>query len=281
MTNEQAISAAQTVSGRVCASRGAVRGGRDKIIRMSISVLQETINANFLRINECIKRSCALVGRHPSEVTLMGVSKTHPVESIRAAYVAGVRHFGENRLQEYELKSHHLKNEPHAVFHFIGHLQSNKALKAVQLFNMIDSVDSLDIALKIDRAVEGVTRIPILLEVRMDDAVTKTGFDVDAVQDGFEILLGMPHLDIRGLMCIPPFFEDPTQARVYFRGLRNLRDAMVRRFAIPLPTLSMGMSHDFEVAIEEGSTEVRLGTALFGARLDHHWPQWGAKTAGG
>jgi hypothetical protein len=160
-------------------------------------------------------------------------------------------------------------------------LQSNKALKAVQLFNMIDSVHSLDIALKIDRAVEGLTRIPILLEVRMDDAVTKSGFDVDAVQDGFEILMNMPHLDIRGLMCIPPFFEDPSAARVFFRGLRNLRDALIRRFAIPLPTLSMGMSHDFEVAIEEGSTEVRLGTALFGARLDGHWPQWDAKAAGG
>jgi len=232
---------------------------------MSISVLQETINANFLRINECIARACALVGRHPSEVTLIGVSKTHPVEAIRAAYAAGVRHFGENRVQEYEQKSLHLKDE-RTTWHFIGHLQSNKALKAVQLFHMIDSVHSLDIALKIDRAVEGITRIPILLEVRMDEAVTKTGFDIDAIQDGFEILMAMPHLDIRGLMCIPPYFEDADQSRVYFRGLRNLRDTLVRRFEIPLPTLSMGMSHDFEVAIEEGSTEVRLGTALFGAR---------------
>jgi len=255
---------------------------RDKIRSMSISVLQETINANVLRINECIARACSVVGRHPSEVTLLGVSKTHPVEAIRAAYIAGVRHFGENRIQEYEQKSLGLKNEPHAVWHFIGHLQSNKALKAVQLFNMIDSVHSLDIALKIDRAVtEGFSRIPILLEVRMDDAVTKSGFDVDAVQDGFEILMNMPHLDIRGLMCIPPFFGDPDAARVFFRGLRNLRDALVRRFAIPLPTLSMGMSHDFEVAIEEGSTEVRLGTALFGARLDNHWPQRDAHAAGG
>jgi PLP dependent protein len=249
---------------------------------MSISVLQETINANVLRINECIARACALVGRHPSEVTLIGVSKTHPVEAIRAAYVAGVRHFGENRIQEMELKSLGLKEQPHAVWHLIGHLQSNKALKAVQLFNMIDSVDSLDIALKIDRAVpEGVVRIPILLEVRMDQAVTKSGFDIDAVHDGFEILMNMPHLDIRGLMCIPPFFEQPDQARVFFAGLRNLRDALVRRFAIPLPTLSMGMSHDFEAAIEEGSTEVRLGTALFGARGTNYWPPRDAKAAGG
>lgn len=248
---------------------------------MSISVLQETINANYLRINECIERACALVGRHPSEVTLIGVSKTHTVEKIRAAYVAGVRHFGENRVKEFEDKSIHLRQEEHARWHFIGHLQSNKALKAVQLFHMIDSVDTLDIALKIDRAVEGVTRIPILLEVRMDEAVTKSGFDVEAVQDGFEILMGMPHLDIRGLMCIPPYFEDPSSARVFFRGLRNLRDALVRRFEIPLPALSMGMSHDFEVAIEEGSTEIRLGTALFGVRGDMHWPQWDAKAAGG
>jgi PLP dependent protein len=247
---------------------------------MSISVLQETINANYLRINECIERSCALVGRHASEVTLIGVSKTHPVEAIKAAYVAGVRHFGENKIQEYEQKSIHLKETKHAVWHFIGHLQSNKALKAVQLFNMIDSVHSLDIALKIDRAVrEGVVRIPILLEVRMDESMAKSGFDIDAVHDGFEILMRMPHLDIRGLMCIPPPFEDPDQARVYFRGLRNLRDALVRRFAIPLPTLSMGMSHDFEVAIQEGSTEVRLGTALFGKRLDLHWPPRDPKAA--
>jgi len=247
---------------------------------MSISVLQQTINANLLRINECIARACALVGRHPSEVTLIGVSKTHPVEAIRAAYMAGVRHFGENRIQEYEQKSLHLE-DARATWHFIGHLQGNKALKAVQLFHTIDSVHSLDIALKIDRAVEGITRIPILLEVRMDEAVTKTGFEVDAVQDGFEILMGMPHLDIRGLMCIPPYFEQPDQARVFFAGLRNLRDALVRRFEIPLPTLSMGMSHDFEAAIEEGSTEVRLGTALFGARLDGHWPQRDTKTSGG
>ena len=248
---------------------------------MSISVLQETINANFLRINECIERSCALVGRHPSEVTLIGVSKTHPVEAIRAAYKAGVRHFGENRVNEYKDKSVFLDHEPHAVWHFIGHLQSNKTLRAVQLFNMIDSVHSLDIALKVDRAVpEGNPPIPILLEVRMDMSEGKTGFDIDAVHDGFEILMNMPHLDIRGLMCIPPPFEDPDQARVFFRQLRNLRDALVRRFEIPLPTLSMGMSHDFEVAIEEGSTEVRLGTALFGKRMNEYWPYRDSKTAG-
>lgn len=245
-----------------------------------MSVLTESINANLLRIRECIARACAQVGRDVNEVTLIGVSKTHPVEAIRAAYAAGVRHFGENRLQEFEQKSLHLKDE-RATWHFIGHLQSNKALKAVQLFHTIDSVHSVDIALKIDRAVEGITRVPILLEVRMDEAVTKSGFDVDTIQDGFETLMGMPHLDIHGLMCIPPLFDQPDQARVFFRGLRNLRDALVRRFEVPLQTLSMGMSHDFEVAIEEGSTEVRLGTALFGARLDSHWPQRDAKSAGG
>jgi pyridoxal phosphate enzyme (YggS family) len=245
-----------------------------------MSVLTESINANLLRIRECIARACAQVGRDVNEVTLIGVSKTHPVEAIRAAYAAGVRHFGENRLQEFEKKSLHLKDE-RATWHFIGHLQSNKALKAVQLFHTIDTVHSVDIALKIDRAVEGITRIPILLEVRMDEAVTKSGFDVDTIQDGFETLMGMPHLDIHGLMCIPPLFDQPDQAREFFRGLRNLRDALVRRFEVPLQTLSMGMSHDFEVAIEEGSTEVRLGTALFGARLDSHWPQRDAKSAGG
>lgn len=245
-----------------------------------MSVLTDTIDANFLRIRECIARSCDLAGRDTNEVTLIGVSKTHPVEAIRAAYAAGVRHFGENRIQEYEQKSPHLRDQK-ATWHFIGHLQSNKALRAVQLFNSIDSVHSLDIALKIDRCAEGPARCPVLLEVRMDEAVTKSGFDTDAIQDGFEILMAMPHLDIRGLMCIPPFFDQPDPARVFFRGLRNLRDALVRRFEVPLPTLSMGMSHDFGVAIEEGSTEVRLGTALFGARQDSHWPPRIAKSASG
>jgi pyridoxal phosphate enzyme (YggS family) len=245
---------------------------RDKIASMSKSFLQESINANLMRIRECIARACAAVGRDANEVTLVGVSKTHPVEAIRAAYAAGVTHFGENRVNEFEGKLSFLR-ELKATWHFIGHLQSNKALRAVKIFNSVDSVNSIDLALKLDRSVEGARRLPVLLEVRMDQVPTKSGFDLDAVQDGFEILMAMPHLEIRGLMCIPPYFEQPDQARVFFRGLRNLRDALVRRFEVQLPTLSMGMSHDFEAAIEEGSTEVRLGTALFGKRLDAHWPQ--------
>jgi pyridoxal phosphate enzyme (YggS family) len=247
---------------------------------MPISMMQEMINANALRIRECIARACAEVGRDVNEVTVIGASKTHPVEAIRAAYAAGVRHFGENRVQEFEQKLSFLR-EMKATWHFIGHLQSNKAQRAVQIFERIDSVSSIDLALKIDRSMEGAKRMPVLLEVRMDEAKLKSGFDLDAIQDGFEILMGMPHLEIRGLMCIPPFFEQPDQARVFFRGLRNLRDALVRRFEIPLPTLSMGMSNDFEAAIMEGSTEVRLGTALFGARLNSYWPPRFAKSAGG
>jgi pyridoxal phosphate enzyme (YggS family) len=246
-----------------------------------MTLQEEAIRANLHRIRECIARACAKVGRKVDEVTLIGVSKTHPVEAIRAAYHAGVRHFGENRVQEYQDKSLHLKNEKEAKWHCVGHLQSNKVLRAVQLFDMIDSVDSIDLALKIDRSVTRPEPMPILLEVRMDEKVTKSGFDSDAIQDGYEILMGMPNLHIRGLMCIPPPFDDPDQARVFFSGLRNLRDALVRRFEVSLPTLSMGMSHDFEVAIEEGSTEVRVGTALFGARGDAHWPPWTAKAAGG
>ena len=239
---------------------------------MSASVLQETINANLVRIRECIARACSEVGRDVNEVTLVGVSKTHPVEAIRAAYAVGVRHFGENRVKEFEEKISFLR-EMKANWHFIGHLQSNKALRAVKIFNSIDSVNSIDLALKLDRSVEAARRLPVLLEVRMDQVPTKSGFDLDAVHDGFEILMAMPHLEIRGLMCIPPYFEQPDQARVFFRGLRNLRDALIRRFEVQLPTLSMGMSHDFEAAIEEGSTEVRLGTALFGQRLPTHWTQ--------
>src|SRR5258708_6648234 len=139
---------------------------------MSASVLQETINANLVRIRECIARACSEVGRDVNEVTLVGVSKTHPVEAIRAAYAVGVRHFGENRVKEFEEKISFLR-EMKANWHFIGHLQSNKALRAVKIFNSIDSVNSIDLALKLDRSVEAAGRLPVLLEVRMDQVPTK------------------------------------------------------------------------------------------------------------
>ena len=267
----------------------------------------------------------------------MGVAKTFPAGDIRAAYAAGVRHFGENRVQEWESKWPHLKDLD-ATWHLVGHLQSNKAARAVRIFHTIDSLDSLSLAQKLDRAVAGlprqpattssgggqsfspdiparpgagasaaegsvssvppmgapstaseggVFRLPVLIEVRLAPQATKSGVDEAGLPALAEAVLALPHLDLRGLMCLPPYFEDPEQARPYFRRLRELRDALRRRFAslchpesaaadegshrlettqALLPELSMGMSHDFEVAIEEGATQVRLGTAIFGLR---------------
>jgi pyridoxal phosphate enzyme (YggS family) len=221
--------------------------------------------SNLCRVRECIARAAANVGRKPEEVTLIAVSKTHPAEAIRAAYEAGLRDFGENRVQEWETKYEQVKDLD-AHWHLVGHLQRNKVPRALKLFHFVDSVHSLDLVRRMNTAPHHAGPTPILLEVRMDTAPAKSGFNPDEVPDIVGAVIAMPHLNLRGLMCVPPYFDDPDQARPYFRRLRELRDALARRYDHPLPTLSMGMSHDFEVAIEEGATEIRLGTALFGAR---------------
>ncbi len=236
---------------------------RDKINAMSVTVAH--IAANLHRIRECVARATAGVGRQPEEITIVGVSKTHPAEAILAAYEAGVRHFGENRVQEFQDKYEVVK-DLNATWHLIGHLQSNKITRAIQLFHTLDSIDSLKLAQKTNAFVSSDEPLPVLIEVRMDTAPNKSGILPDKVPGLVEAMIDMPRLTLRGLMTIPPYFEDSGQARSYFRDLRLLRDALVRRFEYPLPVLSMGMSHDFEVAIEEGATEVRIGTALFGAR---------------
>jgi pyridoxal phosphate enzyme (YggS family) len=205
------------------------------------------------------------------------------VESIRAAYSAGLRHFGENRVQEWESKQPLLKDLD-ATWHLVGHLQSNKVGRAVQLFDAIDSVDSVSLAEKLARArseaaaAQAATpgtshgervraaRLPVLIEVRLDVTASKSGAEEGDLARLAEAILALPGLDLRGLMTIPPYFDDPEQARPYFRRLRELRDDLQIRAARLLPDLSMGMSHDFTVAIEEGATQVRLGTALFGLR---------------
>jgi pyridoxal phosphate enzyme (YggS family) len=230
-----------------------------------VSLIEETVAANLHRIRECIARAAESVNRRPEEVTLVAVSKTQPVEAIRAAYVAGVRHFGENRVQECEVKRPLLRDIA-ATWHMVGHLQSNKVLKSLELFDHLDSVHSLALAQKIEKGTADGRRIPILLEVHMDPAPAKSGIDPGDVSDVADAVLAMPHLDFRGLMCVPPYFAEPDQARASFRRMREIRDALIRRFEMPSVVLSMGMSNDFEVAIEEGATEVRLGTAIFGAR---------------
>jgi hypothetical protein len=201
----------------------------------------------------------------------MAVSKTVEPERIRQAYEAGIRVFGENRVQEFSDKAAAFTGLTDARWHLIGHLQSNKAKKAVELFHAVDSVDSLRLAEKLDQAARQMNKVlPVLIEIKVGDEESKSG--IPAGSPEIEKLLQgaarLDHLQVRGLMTVPPFTEDPGGARPWFRKLRELRDTIsARRLPrIQMETLSMGMSHDFEVAIEEGSTCVRVGTALFGAR---------------
>jgi pyridoxal phosphate enzyme (YggS family) len=230
-----------------------------------------SIADNLARVRERIDAAAHRAGRRPEDIALMAVSKTFPPEAIREAYDAGARLFGENRVQEYAGKIDSLHDLKDAEFHLIGHLQSNKAAKAVELFAAVDSVDSLRLSRKLNAsAQQSGKKIPVLIEINVGGEVAKSGVapgshELEELLSGAQALL---HLEFRGLMTVPPFSDNPQQARQYFRQLRELRDQIAARKlpAIDMTTLSMGMSHDFEVAIEEGSTCVRVGTAIFGER---------------
>ena len=227
-----------------------------------------TLQENLLRVKQQIADAAHRAGRREDEITLIGVSKTHPAERIREAYEAGLRHFGENRVEEWEGKRGEV-SQLTATWHLIGHLQSNKAAKAVNLFHTIDSVDDFALAQRLDRAcgnLAGEQRLRILLEVHMGGEETKSGVSEADLPALAEQALTLQKLDFAGLMCIPPFLENLEEVRPYFARLRKLRDQLEARLARTLPVLSMGMSHDFEAAILEGATEVRVGTALFGTR---------------
>jgi PLP dependent protein len=231
---------------------------------VSPSLLQE----NVLRVRERIAAAARRAGRQAEEITLMGVSKTHPAATVREAFQAGIRHFGENRVQEWEGK-HGGVEELGATWHLVGHLQSNKAARAARLFHCVDSVDDFALAQRLDKARHDLgveERMRVLIEVRLAEEETKSGVGVAELSSLAEKVVMLPRLELMGLMCIPPLVEDPEQVRPYFRRLRELRDELARQVGRELPVLSMGMSHDFETAIEEGATEVRVGTALFGAR---------------
>jgi pyridoxal phosphate enzyme (YggS family) len=229
---------------------------------------QTSVRENLLRIQEKIAGAAARTGRRAEEITLIGVSKTHPADVIREGYEAGVRHFGENRVQEWEGKRAGTEGLE-ATWHLIGHLQSNKAARAARLFHSVDSVDDFAVAQRLDRArVEaGITgKLRVLMEVRVAPEETKSGVEIDELPALAEKMAELPRLELAGLMCIPPYLQNAEQVRPYFRRLRELRDELTGKLGITLPVLSMGMSHDFETAIEEGATEVRVGTALFGTR---------------
>ena len=230
-----------------------------------------SIAENIDRVRARIDAAAHRAGRQPEEIALMAVSKTFPPERIREAYNAGLRLFGENRVQEFAGKAEAIRDLHGAEWHMIGHLQSNKATKAADLFAAVDSVDSLRLAQKLNTSGQLLRKkLGVLIEINVGGEAVKSGVAPDAPELE-ELLRGAPeleHLEFRGLMVIPPFTEDPQQARPYFRELRDLRDQIATRGlpAVHMDVLSMGMSHDFEVAIEEGSTCVRLGTAIFGER---------------
>ncbi len=229
---------------------------------------QPSVRENLLRIQERIAKAAERAGRRTEEITLIGVSKTHPANAIREAYETGIRHFGENRVQEWEGKRAGTEGLA-ATWHLIGHLQSNKTARAAKLFHSIDSVDDFAIAQRLDRAraEAGITsKLRVLIEVRVAPEETKSGVEVNELSALAERVADLTRLELAGLMCIPPFLEKAEQVRPYFGRLRELRDELTGKLGIALPVLSMGMSHDFEVAIEEGATEVRVGTALFGTR---------------
>jgi PLP dependent protein len=225
-----------------------------------------SIASNVERVRERIARAAARSDRRPEDVVLVAASKTFPAEDVRAAYDAGIRAFGENRVQEWESKQPDLADIKPS-WHLIGHLQSNKARRASRVFDWIDSIDDVELAFKLDAAVGETNEwLAILIEVQVDPKETKSGVAQVDLPALAEAVVQLPHLQLRGLMAIPPFCEDPRDARPYFRRLRLLRDDLERQFGRAFPELSMGMSHDFEVAIEEGATQVRVGSAIFGGR---------------
>jgi PLP dependent protein len=228
-----------------------------------------SIGENLARVRERVAAAVKRAGRSESDVALMAVCKTFPAEAIREAYAAGQRLFGENRVQEFGEKAPKLVDLSGLEMHLIGHVQSNKAAKAAELFQAVDSVDSLKLAERLNATAEKLgKKLPVLIEVNVGAEEAKTG--VGANVDGIgAILLSAPvlsNLQMRGLMTVPPYTEDPDGARPYFRKLRELRDEVAKQRGVWLDVLSMGMSHDFEVAIEEGSSCVRVGTAIFGVR---------------
>jgi pyridoxal phosphate enzyme (YggS family) len=230
-----------------------------------------SIAENVAEVRARIGAAARRAGRNPEEITLMGVSKTFPVERIREAYTAGLRVFGENRVQEFLEKSGTLGDLKDAEWHLIGHLQNNKAAKAAEFFGAVDSVDSVRLAERLNAAAEKAGKtLLILIEINVGGEEAKSGVPPGS-EELERILLSAPqwqNLRVHGLMTVPPYAEDPEGSRPFFRQLREIRDRIASRkiCAVEMDVLSMGMSHDFEVAIEEGSTCVRVGTAIFGTR---------------
>jgi PLP dependent protein len=221
--------------------------------------------ANLNRVRNEIAQAAQVSGRNITDIGLVAVTKTHSAEIVREAISAGQTLFGESKVQEARVKIPLLPSN--LLWHFIGHLQKNKIRHALPLFEMIHSVDSLDLAQAIDRVAQEDGLHPrILLEVNVAGEGSKFGFKSATLRSQLESLLKLPRLSIEGLMCIPPLAEEAEASRKYFVELRELRDVLEKEFEVKLPQLSMGMTNDYRVAVEEGATLVRVGTAIFGER---------------
>jgi pyridoxal phosphate enzyme (YggS family) len=220
---------------------------------------------NLQVIRDRIVGACQRAGRDPTTVTLLAVTKTHPPEVVRQAADLGLKLFGENKVQEAKAKIPLCPSRLH--WHMIGHLQSNKCRDAAELFEMIEGVDSLPLAEEINRrADQAAQTMPVLLEVNVVGEGSKFGYRPPRLLEELNQINALPRLEIHGLMTVPPWSADPEKVRPVFRQLRELKERCEQILGAPLPHLSMGMSGDFEVAIEEGATIIRLGTALFGPR---------------
>jgi pyridoxal phosphate enzyme (YggS family) len=225
------------------------------------------IAARAAAVRERLSRAAARAGRRPDEITLVAVSKTHPPEAVREAHAAGVRDFGENKVQEAQAKLPSLRDLEGVRWHLVGHLQSNKARKAVALFDRVHSLDSFALAQKLAQAAAETARtLEVLVQVDLAGEATKHGADAEQLLPLLEQLRGLRALRATGLMILPPFAEDAESSRPYFVRLRELCERASRAGLLAGRELSMGMSHDFEVAVEEGATLVRVGTGIFGER---------------
>jgi len=224
-----------------------------------------SIIENLQRVRQQIAHAAAKAGRDAKDVELVAISKTHPTEKVREAVEAGQNLFGESRVQEARAKIPELSSS--ICWHFVGHLQKNKVRQALPLFEMIHGVDSLALAQDINRIAEEEGLYPrVLLEVNVAGEGSKFGFEADALRQQMEALLALPRLSIEGLMCIPPLAVESEDSRKFFVEVRELRDSLEKQFNMSLPQLSMGMTQDFLIGIEEGATLVRVGTAIFGER---------------
>ena len=236
----------------------------------NVDPAQEPLAVRLADVRARVDGAAQRSGRQPDEVRLIAISKTHPATVIKQACQLGATDFGENRVQEAEGKIAEIGRES-VRWHLVGHLQANKARRAVNLFDVIHSLDTLDLAKRLDRLCveENRESLPVLIQVDLGHEETKSGIDESELTHLVESLGPLARVKLIGLMTLPPFFDDPEQSRPFFRRLRELRDELKQRGAFGDQTgeLSMGMTHDFEVAIQEGATMVRIGTAIFGERI--------------